>query len=98
MHVAHPIPNCQNQPGAREVLGGTQGSKYMMMREGEHWICSNSKCRCEVLVLSAGTHEGTNPTCSCGFPMKKVYTSPKVRRISEDDARVLHEKFFSKVS
>jgi len=70
----------------------------MTMREGERWICSNSECRCEVLVLSAGTQEGTNPRCSCGFPMKKAYSAPQVRHISGEDAKVLHEKFFSKVS
>jgi len=70
----------------------------MTMREGERWICSNAKCRCEVLVLfSVGAEGGTNPKCYCGFPMKKSYTAPKVRIVDEDEAKVLHEKFFSKV-
>lgn len=71
----------------------------MTMREGERWICSNSRCKCEVLVVfSAGTHEGRNPRCSCGSAMKKTYTAPKLRSIEEDEAKSLHERFFSKVS
>ncbi len=71
----------------------------MTMQVGERWICSNSECRCEfVVTLSAGTGEGTNPRCSCGFPMKKRYTAPVIRVIQNDEARNLHERFFSKVS
>jgi len=49
----------------------------MTMQEGEHWICSNADCRCEVLVTAgAGSKEGRNPTCSCGFAMRKRYSAP----------------------
>lgn len=53
----------------------------MTMREGEDWICSNRGCRCEVLVVhSAGTNEGTNPACTCGFPMKKGLQRAQVQK------------------
>ena len=68
----------------------------MTMREGERWICSNPTCRCEVLVvLSAGDGDSTNPRCSCGFAMRKRYTTPKLRVLEGKD---LKEKFYSEVS
>jgi len=71
----------------------------MTMREGERLICTNRECRCEVLVMvSADIHEGTSPRCSCGFAMKKAYTAPRLRLMSEDDAKNLNQTFFSKVS
>jgi hypothetical protein len=71
----------------------------MTMREGERWICSNTRCRCEVLVVfSADAQEGRNPRCCCGFSMKKAYSPPKLTPIGEDDAKVLHQKFFMKIA
>jgi hypothetical protein len=71
----------------------------MTMREGERWICSNPECRCEVVVvIAAAAREGTNPRCSCGFPMKKRYTTPAVKVLHKEEARDFHEKFFAKVS
>jgi len=56
----------------------------MTMREGEHWICSNRSCRCEVVVTtSAGRKEGANPICSCGFAMRKRYSAPIFAAIPE---------------
>jgi len=69
----------------------------MTMREGERWICSNPKCRCEIHVaISAGTVDGTNPQCSCGCRMRKAYTAPILRLIHfPDELKVHKEKFFS---
>jgi len=56
----------------------------MTMQEGEHWICSNLDCRCVVLVTtSAGSQEGSNPICSCGFAMRKRYSAPIFTAIPE---------------
>jgi hypothetical protein len=57
----------------------------MMMQEGEHWICSNADCGCEVVVTGAGSKEGGNPTCSCGFAMRKRYSAPIFAAIPEPD-------------
>jgi hypothetical protein len=58
----------------------------MMMQEREHWICSNGHCRCEVVVTAgAGSKEGRNPTCSCGFAMRKRYSAPIFTAIAEPD-------------
>jgi len=66
----------------------------MTMREGERWICSNPECRCEVyVVVAAGTADGTNPKCSCGFRMRKVYVAPNFKRILDpDQLKVLQGK------
>ena len=71
----------------------------MTMREGERWICSNSKCKCEIqVVISARTANGTNPQCSCGCRMRKAYTAPTFRRVLlPEEVKVFQEKFFSSV-
>lgn len=48
----------------------------MNMKSGEHWLCSNPACHCEVLVHCSGEIDGSNPRCSCGSLMKKRYLSP----------------------
>ena len=48
----------------------------MLMKVGEHWRCTNSACRCEVLVETGGNIHGSNPVCACGTVMKKKYASP----------------------
>ena len=64
----------------------------MTMQEGEHWICSNADCRCEVVVAaSAGSKKGSNPTCSCGFAMRKRYSAPIFTAIPEDRANDIQE-------
>jgi len=71
----------------------------MAMQIGERWICSNAECRCELVVTHSGhTGAGTNPRCFCGSRMKKRYTAPTFREIRQDEAKSLHERFFSKVS
>jgi len=75
------------------------GVQALTMQAGERWICSNASCRCEcVVVLSASTSEGTNPRCSCGFPMKKRYTAPVIREAREEEFRDVPEKFLSNAS
>jgi len=71
----------------------------MTMREGERWICSNPKCRCEIyVVISAGTADGRNPQCTCGGRMKKAYTAPNMRLIHlPDELKVYKEMFLSNV-
>jgi hypothetical protein len=71
----------------------------MTMQEGEHWICSNPNCRCEIVVeTSAGLVEGANPKCSCGFAMKKRYSAPVLTAIRPvHDSAKLKELFFSQV-
>ena len=70
----------------------------MTMREGEHWICSNRSCRCEVVVTAgAGRKEGTNPICSCGFAMRKRYSAPIFTAIPEPAcANDFQEMIFSR--
>ena len=51
----------------------------MIMKSGEHWICSNPACQCAVLVERSGEIEGSNPQCACGSLMKKVYSPPLLR-------------------
>ncbi|MGC2528116.1 MAG: hypothetical protein WA639_10235 [Candidatus Acidiferrum sp.] len=48
----------------------------MIMKSGEQWHCTNSKCRCEVLVQTNSAIDGTNPRCVCGALMKKKYVPP----------------------
>jgi len=71
----------------------------MTMREGDRWICSNNACRCEVLVVtSAGSMTGCNPTCSCGSPMRKAYETPRVRAIHHPNIlKEVQNKFFIKI-
>jgi hypothetical protein len=71
----------------------------MTMREGEHLICSNPDCRCEVVVVvSAPSPTDRNPICTCGFALRKVYVAPTVRTIrNPDEVKELQEMFFSKI-
>jgi hypothetical protein len=48
----------------------------MVMKTGERWHCTNSGCRCSILVETSGGAEGQNPVCTCGSAMKKQYAAP----------------------
>lgn len=50
----------------------------MTMKRGEHWLCTNPACQCEILVESNGQIEGSNPRCACGGVMKKKYVPPRL--------------------
>lgn len=49
----------------------------MFMKAGQQWNCSNSACRCEIVVQNSSEMEGGNPRCVCGALMKKKYTQPQ---------------------
>jgi hypothetical protein len=71
----------------RQLRGRQGGNGHMTMQEGERWICSNPMCRCEVVVVHrAGAVAGTNPQCSCGFAMRKVYAMPQIWEIRREEA------------
>lgn len=65
------------------------------LHEGDRWICTNSVCRAEMVVVKhseSGT--GTNPRCSCGTLLKKPYHRPTLRRLTTEEA----ESFLAKHS
>lgn len=84
--------------GILEGPGGSNGVTVATMCKGEHWICSNPECRCEVFVVHpAVTTEGENPQCTCGFPMRKPYIAPIFRAIRDfDELKHLQEMFSPK--
>ena len=51
----------------------------------QRYICQSPVCRRES-ELPAGLEQ--NPICECGAEMKKVYSPPEIRSLSEEDARV----------
>ena len=53
------------------------------------WICVSEACHREVEVQiqpSDMARQLPSPTCTCGGAMKKVYSTPTFRRLSEDEA------------
>jgi len=54
----------------------------MVMNSGERWHCTNASCRCSVLVEITIEIEGSNPRCTCGGDMKKVYSPPVFRYLN----------------
>lgn len=48
----------------------------MVMKTGERWHCTNSACRCTIVVEATAEREGENPRCACGSIMKKEYSPP----------------------
>jgi hypothetical protein len=50
----------------------------MVMQKGEH-------CGREVVVTAGAGKEGRNPSCSCGFAMRKRYSAPIFAAIPEPD-------------
>ena len=63
------------------------------MANGNLYRCQNPNCRAEVESSSVSIPKSANPTCSCGAPMKKVYTKPVVREMSREEV----ERFFPEV-
>ena len=52
----------------------------MAIRKEERWRCPSPLCNSEILVTSSSEVEGgTNPRCSCGSLMKKIYVSPALK-------------------
>jgi hypothetical protein len=60
------------------------------MRLQKRYVCVSNTCRREVEIEippSCGkTGEISNPTCACGAEMKKVYSAPVLRTLSEAEA------------
>jgi len=68
----------------------------MIMRRGEHWFCSNSRCACEVTVAKEGPLDGGPPRCMCGAVMKRRYRSPVFQYLDflrpEEERLAIHVK------
>lgn len=72
----------------------------MSILQNERLRCGNPVCQQElVLHRAAITTNEILPRCaSCGYAMRRVYTPPRLRAITEPDVvRSLHEKFASGV-
>jgi hypothetical protein len=68
----------------------------MTLRRGDRWICVNSECRAEIVVVTASKLTGgCNPHCSCGNLLKKPYEAPNLTRVSSEKAAVLSGEQFN---
>ena len=55
------------------------------------FVCQSVTCRREIEIAfqpSNGTRQISNPRCTCGTEMKKVYTKPAVRELSKAEAQI----------
>lgn len=58
------------------------------------WVCVSKTCQREVEEqMPPGEVAGKlpSPPCTCGAAMKRVYTAPTVRKLSEDEIHQLNE-------
>lgn len=58
------------------------------------WVCVSEVCRREVEVQVAPADMArkiSSPTCACGGAMKRVYTTPTIRKLSQGDVDQLNE-------
>lgn len=54
------------------------------------FVCQSAACRREITVQAGdGAGQILRPRCTCGSEMKKVYTKPAVREVSEAEALLL---------
>jgi len=44
--------------------------------------CQNPDCRAEIEMTNASSEASTMPKCSCGAPMKKVYSTPVFKELN----------------
>jgi hypothetical protein len=52
------------------------------MHRGQKWCCANKACRAEIVVTRKSNLRRTDPPrCGCGFPMKREYEKPLVRKV-----------------
>ena len=51
--------------------------------KGQRWICSNAKCRHEIILFRSAETEHPAVQCGCGSTMKKVYARPQLRNIRD---------------
>jgi len=56
------------------------------MRKGQRYRCQNPNCRDEIEVINNSGEEDSNPRCHCGAKVKKVYSKPVFRELSEVEA------------
>jgi hypothetical protein len=63
------------------------------------FVCQSSVCRCQAeIVIPAGSEGGqiSNPRCTCGWEMKRVYFKPIFRKLSKAEAMMrLRDSGFS---
>lgn len=56
------------------------------------FVCQSATCRREIeiaLQLGNGMGKVSKPRCTCGSEMKKVYTKPAFRELSEAEGLLL---------
>ena len=58
----------------------------MTMRKGQRYRCQSPNCRDEIEVKKSSREEESNPRCHCGATMKKVYSRPVFRELSDVEA------------
>jgi hypothetical protein len=63
------------------------------------FVCQSSDCRRQAeIVIPAGSEGGqiSNPRCTCGWEMKRVYFKPVFRKLSKAEAMMcLRDSGFS---
>ena len=63
----------------------------MIMRKGQRYRCQSPNCRDDIDVMKNSRQEDSDVLCPCGGKMKKVYSNPVVRELSEVEAiEVVH--------
>lgn len=63
------------------------------MTHGVLYRCQNPNCRLEVEKAPTSIPKGANLNCTCGAPMKKVYTKPMVRELSQEEVDLFFPEF-----
>jgi hypothetical protein len=85
----------------RESQGASPGLPYpapegnveLLAPKTDRYICQNPSCRNEFeRPKDSGPEGNTNPRCTCGSEMKKVYSKPMARKLSKSEARALRKK------
>ena len=59
------------------------------MRPRERYVCLSENCRREIdIEVPPGSRAGeaSNPACTCGAEMKKVYSAPVFEELSKTEA------------
>ena len=65
----------------------------MTTRKGQQYRCQHPNCRDEIEVTKSSREEEPNPRCQCGATMKKVYSRPVFRELSQVEAITLAGDF-----
>jgi hypothetical protein len=58
----------------------------MTMRKGQRYRCQNPNCRDEIEVMNNSREEESTFRCHCGATIKKVYSRPVFRELSNVEA------------